>query len=320
MSSKRYPTLEQWVRETLSDTREHPESGKEGACTAISLLYVQPQGGTKELDSIRLTGKTWNPKDVAGRLQGKAETYAQDMGGNQTFQIHAFYGSREPQAFHNFRVVDGEIANGGADRGVKENPDATGMLAFTMRHLERTQEMFQALAQGFVQRADAREERMAVREEKSREELSDAYAIVREMIMNQKKAEFDMDMQRLKFARDASNQERMFQQAPALINTISGQEVFPQSVADKTLIDGLCERVAPEQVDMLVATGILTENMVGPLKLRIAQYREEQAKKAEALKTLPVASGLEGESNIVPFPQEKKKGGGQSGSGAPAAT
>lgn len=321
MAGKRYKTLEQWVKETLSESRENPESGKEGACTALALLYMQPQGGTKELDVVRLTGKTWNPKDIADRFKGKGETYAQDLGGSQTFQIQAFFGSREPQAFHNFRVVDGELTHGGSDRNVKESPDATGMLAFTMRHLERTQEQLMALAGGFVARADAREERMSIREEKLREELNDATLIIREMIMEKRKDAFDQDMARLKYARDSKNQSTMLEQAPALINTIAGQEVFPISVADKNLVDSLCERVDPDQVDMLVMSKIIPENLASPLKLRIGQYREEQAKKAEAIKQLPVASGIEGESssNIVPF-DKNKKGGGQSGSGAPAAT
>ena len=319
--ARRYKTLDQWITETLSDTREHPESGKEGPCTALALVYVQPTGGVKELDPIRLTGKTWKPKDIAERFKGKAETFAQDMGGVQSFQILAFFGTREPQAFHNFKVVDGELAHGGEDRHVKESADATGLVAQAMRHSERIQEQFMQLAQGFVQRADAREERMAIREEKSREELNDAYAIVREMIMSTKKAEFDMEIAKLKYARDSANQASMMAQAPALINTISGQEVFHMSVADKNLVDSLCERVTPEQVDGLVLAGIITEDLASPLKHRIGQWREEQAKKVEALKTLPIASGLEGEStsNIVPFDRNKdKKGSGQSGT--PAAT
>lgn len=320
MASKRYKTLEQWVQEILSETRENPESGKDGACTALALLFMQPQGGSKELDVIRLAGKTWKGKDIADRFRGKAETFAQDMPGRQSFQVQAFFGTREPQAFHPFVVADGEIAHGGADRTVKETPDSQGLVAFTMRHLERTQEQLMALATGFVQRADAREERMAIREEKSREELNDAYAIVREMVMNQKKAEFDMEMAKLKYLRDSKNQGLMLEQAPALLNVISGQELFPLSVADKNLVDSLCERVTPEQVDGLVMTGIVPENLAGTLKLRIGQYHEEQAKKAEALKTLPAASGIPGEStNIVPF-DKNKKGGGQSGSSAPAST
>ena len=47
---------------------------------------------------------------------------------------------------------------------------------------------------------------MAIREEKSREELNDAYSIVREMIMSTKKAEFDMEIAKLKYARDSANQ------------------------------------------------------------------------------------------------------------------
>jgi hypothetical protein len=319
--AKRYKTLEQWIRETMTDSRENPETDKEAGCTALALVYVQPTGGVKELDPVRLTGKTWNPKDIAARFQGKAETFAQDMGGVQTFQILAFFGSREPQAFHNFKVVDGEISHGGENRSTKEAPDAQGLVGFTMRHLERTQEMFTALAQGFVSRAVEREEKLYERENKMREEVHDASLIIREMIMDRRKELFDMEMARLKFARDANNQQKMFEQAPALINVISGQEVFPQSTADKNLVDALCERVSADQVDGLVMGGIIPETLSGPLKLRIGQWQEEQKKKAEALKTLPAATGIEGETstNIVPFDKNKdKKGGGQSG--APAAT
>jgi len=318
--AKRYKTLEQWIRETLSEQREHPETSKEGACSAMALLYMQPTGGTRELDTVRLTGKTWNPKDIADRFKGKAETYAQDLGGMQTFQIHAFFGSREPQAFHNFKVVDGEVAAAGSDRGVRENPDATGLVAQAMRHLERSQETLSSLVQGFVARAVEREEKLYAREDKLREEIHDASLIVREMIMEKRKDLFEMEMSRARFLRDSKNQDTMLSQVPALINTISGEEVFPQSTADKNLVDSLCERVAPEQVDMLVATGIIPENLAGPLKLRIGQWREEQAKKAEAIKNLPAASGIEGESNkIVPIDRNKKSGGGGQ-SGTPAAT
>lgn len=319
--SKRYKTLEQWIRETLSESREHSETGKEGACTAMALVYMKPQGGSVDLDIVKLTGKTWNPKDIADRFRGKAETYAQDMGGQQTFQVYGFFGSREPQAFHNFRVIDGEIASGGTDRGVKENPDATGLVASVMRHLERTQEMMLTLAQGFVARAADREEKLYAREDKMREEVHDATLIIREMIMDKRKDLFDMEMARAKFLRDSKNQDQMLGQVPSLINTISGEEVFPQSVADKDLVDKLCERVEPDQVDGLVTMGVITADMAGPLKLRIAKYREEQSKKAQALKDLPVAAGLEEENNkIVPFDKNKDKKGGGSQSGAPAAT
>lgn len=319
--AKRYKTLEQWIAETIADTKENPESGKDGPCTAIALLYMQPTGGTKDLDVIKLTGKTWKAKDIADRFRGKAETFAQDLGGLQSFQLQAFFGTREPQAFHPFRVLDGEVSHGGADRQVKEDTTASGQVAFFMRHIERKDEQFMLLAQGFVARADAREERMAQREEKLREELNDATLIIREMIMEKRKDAFEQDIARMKFKRDSENQSAMLQAAPGLINTIAGAEVFPQALTDKNLLDQLCEKVAPDQVDQLVTIGLISAEMAGPLKLRIGQWREEQAKKAEAVKSLPVATGVPGEStNIVPIDRNRDKKGGGGQSGAPAAT
>jgi hypothetical protein len=306
--AKRYKTLEQWVRETLSESRQNDAAGgKDSGCTALALAYMQPTGGLKDLDIVRLSGKTWNSKDLADRFQGKAETFAQDMGGVQMFQVLAFFGSREPQAFHNFKVVDGEIAHGGEDRRVKETPDSQGLVGFTMRHLERTQDLLTTLVQGIVAKSVEREKVLYDQIDKQREELNDSTLIIREMIMEKRKDAFDMDMRRLEFQRDSKNQGLMLEQAPALINTISGKEVFPQTTADKQLVDRLCEKVAPENVDQLVGLGVIPAEMAGPLKLRIAQYREEQAKKVAELKNLPVAAGVPGEtsSNLVPFDRKK---------------
>lgn len=286
MSIKRFKPLETWIKEALSD------SEKDGPCTALSVVYKKPEGGTKEIHSVKLSGKTWVAKDLADLFTGKAESFAQDLAGIQMFELLAFYGNRrEEEASHNFRVVDGELSAGGASRGVRESPDATGMTAQLMRHLERKDETMLALVQGMTQSLMTRNVRLEEREVVMREELNDAYLLVREMIMKQKIADQQMEIERLRFVRDSNNQERMLAQAPALINTAAGKEVFPQSVVDTTIIEKLAAKIDPEKVDMLVQAGVISAEDAGPLKLRIEEFRAKQKREIEAVKELPPASG-----------------------------
>ena len=93
------------------------------------------------------------------------------------------------------------------------------------------------------------------------------------------------------------------------------------------LFDDLFAKLSVKQVDALVKAkkawreAYDREKRLKEKRLKEAGVTEDTAKKVEALKTLPIASGLEGEStsNIVPFDRNKdKKGSGQSGT--PAAT
>jgi hypothetical protein len=286
MSVRRFKTLELWIKEALSDDE------KDGLCTALGLVYRKPEGGTKEIHTVKLTGKTWEPKNLADLFTGKAETFAQDLPGRQTFEILAFYGGRrEAEAQHPFGVQDGEISAGGAGRSIKETPDNVGLTAQLMRHLERKDEALQGIIAGFSAVTLQMHQRTIEREEKMRDEVNEAYTIVREMIMDRKKADFDMEMAKLKYQRDSVNQERLMKQAPGLINVAAGREVFPQSTADTALMDALALRFTPEHVDAMVAMGMMTAEESGPLKLRIAQAHEQAKKLEDATKQLPPAHG-----------------------------
>lgn len=290
---RKYKTLERWIEEALRDA----EKGK--PCSALAVIYKGDGGRTKEIHSIKLGGKTWEPKVLADIMQGKAETYAQDLGGIQTFELLAFYGDgREPEASLPFRIVDGELRQGGAGRLVKETPDQAGLTHQLMRHIENSETINAGLLTEFAKLQIQREARLYDREDKMdkvlqdmREEVNDAYALVREMIMQRKVDDHKMMMDRLRYMNDMKMMNELMEKGPMLANIISGKEVFPQNAADTALIEQLAKKIKPEQIDSLVDIGLIEKEAAAVLKMRITQLHERRDKESQELAKVPVAEG-----------------------------
>ena len=128
----------------------------------------------------------------------------------------------------------------------------------------------------------------------SRAEVNDAYAIVREMMMRERGEQHAMRMREIEAQNSGKNNEQMMKMLPALVNTASGKEVFPQSSADTTLIEGLADNVDPKQIETLVQMGIIKEDVAAPLILRLNQSRERKRLEEEATKKLPPAQNTNG--------------------------
>ena len=286
---KKYKSLQSWIDDALTD------KDKDGAISGLALAYKKMEGGTKEVHAIKLTGKTWEPAKLADLFIGKAEAYAQDLPGIQRFELQAFYAARrEPEATHNFIVNDGEISQGGASRTVRESPDATGLTAQLMRHLERKDERLTSIVETFATITLQQQVRMQEELNTSRAEVNDAYAIVREMMMRERGEQHAMRMREIEAQNSGKNNEQMMKMLPALVNTASGKEVFPQSSADTTLIEGLADNVDPKQIETLVQMGIIKEDVAAPLILRLNQSRERKRLEEEATKKLPPAQNTNG--------------------------
>jgi|SRR5579872_3669819 len=282
---RKYKTLEVWIREALAD------GDKDGGCTALSVVY-KADGKTKEIHTVKLQGKTWEPKTLSELFQGKCETFAQDLGGIQRFELLAFYSNRnEPEATHPFTIIDGEMQAGGAARNVKEDATQSGLLAQLMRHLERKDDTTVALVQGFAATTLERERALIANEQSLRTEVNDAYALVRELIMMRKQDDHKMVMEQMRFQRETKDRELLFTKGPALINTIAEKEVFPQNTADTALIESIAESVKEEHLDMLEKMKILPAEIVGPLRIRFQQVAEKKALEDKKAAELPPAKG-----------------------------
>jgi len=288
--SQKYTPLAKWIREALSD----PDKGH--ACTQLVLLYKKSEGGTREVKTVRLGGKTWDADELAKTIQGWAETYAQDFGGISHFEIQAHYGSPDNQSHHTITVADGEIVQGGRGRTVRENPDSTGLVAQAMRHTERTMEMMTAMVQHHAAVTLQREQWMSAEMQRLREETNDAYTIVREVLMGKRKEEHEMEMQRIQIMKGLETQRKLMELIPALANTVAGKEIFPQSVADTALIEAIATKVPPEMIQQLASAGVIPAEVMGPLMARFNDVLRKKQAEVEALKKLPPAAEVNGKS------------------------
>jgi uncharacterized membrane protein len=286
---KKYKSLQSWIDDALSD------KDKDGAISGLALVYKKPEGGSKEVHGVKLTGRTWEAAKLSDLFIGKAEAFAQDLPGIQRFELQAFYAARrEPEATHNFIVNDGEISQGGAARTVKESPDATGLTAQLMRHLERKDERLTSIVETFATVTLQQTQRMQEELNAARAEVNDSYAIVREMMMRERGEQHAMRMKEIELQNSGEQNKQIMKILPALVNTASGKEVFPQATADTVLIEGLAENVDPKSLEALVSMGVLKEEVAAPLILRLNQSRERKRLEEEATKKLPPAKNTNG--------------------------
>lgn len=278
---RKHVTLETWITEVLSDQeKEDTTTGEVRPCTAIVALHLKGNGpGTDEVDAIRLAGKSWEPQNLAKRIQRKIETYAQNLGGLQQFVVQAFYGQSEPEAKHHVRCIDGELSAG--DEFHTEGPTEKGILGQMMRHVEHKDQIIMAFFRGTMgQWADERH--------KLQSEVNDAYAIVRELMMKQADNSHAYAMQQLQFQRTTDERKALMGMAPALVNGLTGRDIFPKADQDSAIIDAFARRVRPEQLQQLVDFGVLPKELHAPLLARFAETQQrDREERAELARTPP---------------------------------
>ncbi len=278
----RRQTLEAWIAEALEDDEKRGPSGEHPwPCRQITLVHMQGPTASREIHPALVEGKS--AKILSQIFEGKAQSYAQDLPGVQTFNLLAFYGTtHEAQAFHPFTIT-GEAFHPGL---ATESPDATGILQQLMRHLEIKEKLhvqervtvFDTLMQtiDFLSKGYAR----------LQEENAEAFAIMKEIMLEKSLNSHDQKMKELAFIRGTGDRDKIMKVAPALINQIAGREVFPQSTADTAILEALVDNVEPEMLEMFLASGKIPVEAAGLLKARFTEIAESKVKNQERLALL----------------------------------
>jgi len=280
-------TLDKWLSEVIAD----PDKER---VTRVVLVHMQ--GGNAgslspvEVDSFKFTATgSAEPKVLADRFRGKAEAYAQDLAGVQTFNIWVFYGtSNEPGARQPFMVQQSaEASQGGL---WTEPPDGTGQ---TMQKMRQNEALFQQ-----VYRRQQTLDDLALRREQFNEQVRhnlmaenmDMFGMMKDLMMQMGNQDHERRMTEMQYRRSSEERKKLLQFAPALVNTLIGKEIFPQSAEDTALIETLAEHITEEQVQMLGTLGIPAE-AVGALNSRVAKAMKEKREAEEEIKRLPVYKG-----------------------------
>jgi hypothetical protein len=281
---RKFKTLATWIAEALSD------SDKENACSAMACVYLKASGGTREVHSVKLTGKTWEAKSLGELFQGKAETYAQDLPGISSFELQAFYGGNEPQAVHPFVIADGEIQAEGRSRNIRESADGQGIIAQSMRHVERMHDTLVKVFETVMVNTVQRERNWAEREHALQQEVTDGYTIIREMMMKASNEDHEKRLSELRFMRESRERSDFIKHLPMLVNRASGREVYPEGMVDTILVESLAENISPDMLDNFLKMAKVKPELAGMLTSRLGEILDKRKQEAEELKRIPPAN------------------------------
>ena len=289
-------SLESWIKEAIFD----PD--KSGQCVAMSLIHMRGQF-SEEIHSIKLnTGQQYTTQELAERFLHKARGYSQDLVGVQLFQLLAFYGNpedenppKEPGAKHPFRI---NVENN-SDSLWTEGPTEAGKTQQNMRLTE-------ALVQGsFRQNAyvfDTLMDTLRTFGHQNRQLMEQNHLAFQEM----------KNMAAAMWEKEKSLKEQEFEQRekglllsqamkylPALANTVTGKDVFPQTTVDSSIIDLLIEEIDEETIKKLQE--VLPEKVMGLLTTRMVSTLEKRKKDSEVVKSsgLRVLEGRKAEDDAV---------------------
>ena len=275
-------TLAEWLTLVVGD----PDKER---VTRIVLVHMTGMQWT-EIDTFKFseTGAC-EPKVLEQRFRGRAEAYSQDLSGVQTFNIWVFYGAAtEPGARQPFVVQnEADHTKGGL---MTEPPDAQGQTMQRMRHNEMLLQQVYRRQQNMDDMSLRRDEHNERIRHTLMQENMDMFGMMKDLMMQMSSQQHERQMQAMQYQRSSDERKKLLQFAPALVNTLMGKEIFPQSAEDTALIETLAEHVTEEQVQMLGALGIPPE-AVGALSARIAKAMKEKREAAEAVRALPVYKG-----------------------------
>lgn len=283
----RKQSLQQFFEFALSD----PDKPK-----ALSMIALVHKVGMRDEEVFSCAvgdgGRSPDPLKLAELFQSRADTYAQELPGVQMFQVLCFYG--EDQRTHGNRYII--AVNNNQDptqNGLwTENPDAQGQTMQRMRHTEwGMQQIFnrQATLDNYSLRMI---EMMTAYQGKLMHENAEAYGIVKEMMMGKIADDREFQIRVMKEKEGAHTRQALMTAMPALINNITGKEVFPESAEDTAIISAIAENVEEEHLPFIKS--ILPQPVVALLMPRITKELEKKKLEADALKKYTALTKGEG--------------------------
>lgn len=244
-------SIRSWLAESLAEITEDG---------ALSFVCMQHQGGQgeQEIYSIKSGGPKWGDADaMADLLFTVAKRHAGGLVGVQSFMLHGCFGAATPLVPKRFLpfAVPGMLQYGpivgGAAGMMTEAPTGVGMTQQSMRLLE-------VLAQGaFAERRAAGEAMMRLIVE-LRSALTDAQAegrelwiVLKEVFARLMEAERKVQFDIIAAKRNAALVQEFARYFPALLNGVTGRDIFPVAAGDTALMRGMARLISDDQLKLL---------------------------------------------------------------------
>lgn len=279
----RLVALQEFIEEALVTDDDPPEKA-----SAATLMY-HAGGSPQEIRAIRFGARNWEAKKVAETLYRAAKNHASGISGAiQQYEVLVFYNKPEPER-HFPIIIDGDLGLKKGSLGT-EGPTPTGQTMMMQRHTEAAMRLLAQMSQEMVQATSvlmnsANESLKQLREHNATlmKENHDAVQLAKTVILDAATKEQERALELRKFDRSTVEREHVLRMLPALVNQISGQEIFPQSLEDTTIIETIEKSLTGEQIRKLAEiVGGEAMALIAP-RLMKAQEKREAAEKAKRL-------------------------------------
>jgi len=292
-------TIQSWLAEQLD-----PEVVEEqGVCTIIGLKHISIHGDDREVFSMKAGSPKWgNLEEMADLFFSQAARTAKGLIGYQQFQLEAIYGtSGKPLRvlpFGHAGMTQLGLSAGGTAMSPSlgiEPPTPFGQQSQAMRLTEQ-------LVQGaFSERQHVSKTQMEIvdglRTDNVRlnKENGELWIALKDVLAKMVQDGHARQLEILRFLKMQEFQRRLMQLAPGLINMMSGQEVFPKSDQDTSIMAAFAELLDETTVNKVLA-GLPNKpeatEMIGLLTTRLAELRaQNEQQKADDRRMAKEATG-----------------------------
>ena len=225
-----------WITEQLTEINE------KGAASQMMLFHVNGRGEEVEVYSMKSgTGKWSDVSAMTELFFTIAHRHARGLPGQQTFQLACVFGTdNKPTRFHPFTMpgalLFGPIPGGGLGT---ESPTPTGQTQQGMRLTE-------ILVQGaFAERKHASEVLSAIVTDlrkalaDSQGEVRDLWVALKEVLARLMEAERKAQLEVIAAKRNAMLVQELTRLGPAMVNGVTGRNIFPIDAASTSALRGL---------------------------------------------------------------------------------
>lgn len=270
---------DKWIAEVVNELQD-------GApCSSLSVSHREGSL-TKEIYSVIITKDTKiNPLEIAELFRRKAESHVQDLPGNQLFELQARYGGRSDCSVRlPFRISGSSEAM----YGETEPPTPEGKQMQSMRWGEFGHQFWAKQVTELVRIGIDRERVLSSSLEEANKENREIINLLKTALLEQASSQHQFKLEEMKFQRETMVYGELARYAPALLNTVTGRELIPQSSADSALVESMIEHLTPQQVEAMKHT--FPPKVFAIIMARANEY---WSKKVAAEKTAAEAVGEE---------------------------
>lgn len=279
--------IRSWLEE-IFDTQEEV-----GGVSIISLTHNDGYGRELEIYSTK-TGQTkWGDvpamSDVLYRF---ADRHSRNLTGTQSFKLQAMFGPENRPLRYLPLQITGALHFGALPGGgmATEAPTPTGQLQQAMRLTEQQAQLANAQVQHATQTQHQIIEGLRAENLAYKRENAELWIAAKDLILDLLKMRHDTRMSELAAARAAEFQRQVMALAPALVNMMAGRDIFPNAIAEKSLLDGLAAGTSPEQMRTfatIVASQVQNgDKLSAVLMEHYNKYHEKVARQAAEEKRL----------------------------------